>query len=79
MNFHFKSNKIEGAPDEQRIVYVRPMDVAELPEHIQAQAGELKMIYGVFGANGEQIAFTPTKSTAFHLARNNELTPVSVH
>lgn len=70
--YGFKAN-------EDRIVYVRSIETSELPEHLREQTGGLAKVYGVFGANGEQIALTKDRSMAFDLARNNELTPLSVH
>jgi len=79
MNTLYQFDKSTGRPQDARIVYVRPMDTKELPEHIRVQTGDLKKVYGVFGANGEQIALTANRSMAFDLARDNELMPVSVH
>ncbi len=79
MNTAYKLDKTKGRPQDQRIVYVRPIDLEELPSHVRAQAGGMSKIYGVFGPNGEQIAFTPNRATAFDLARENALTPLSVH
>jgi len=61
------------------IVYVRSIKTDELPDHIKMHTGSLDKVYGVFGANGEQIALTMNRSMAFHLARDNEFRPVSVH
>lgn len=79
MNSSYQFDTKTGRPQDDRIVYVRPMDTKELPDHIREQAGNLKKVYGVFGANGEQIALTANRSMAFDLARDNELTPLSVH
>ena len=72
-------DKDSGHPENATIVYVRPMDVGELPDELRAQADGLDQIYGLFGPNGEQIAFTANKSLAFDLAKENSLTPMSVH
>lgn len=61
------------------IVYVRSIKTDDLPDHIREHTGDLDSVYGVFGANGEQIALTMNRSMAFHLARDNEFRPVSVH
>lgn len=79
MNTEFKFDKTNARLQDQRIVYVRSMDMKELPSHVRQQASGMTKIYGVFGPNGEQIAFTPNRATAFDLARENALTPLSVH
>ena len=79
MNTQYKFDKTTGRPQDARIVYVRPLDTKELPAHLREQTGGLERVYGVFGANGEQIALTSNKSMAFDLARENQLTPLSVH
>ena len=79
MNSQYKTETLIGASTDERIVYVRPLEVRKLPRHIQAQVPGVAEVYGVFGPNGEQIALTVNKSVAFDLARENELTPLSVH
>ncbi len=79
MNSPYQFGKSTGAPIDQRIVYVRPLEVSELPSHIQAQVPGLSKVFGVFRPNGEQIALTVERSMAFDLARKNALTPLSVH
>jgi len=79
MNTRYEFEKSTGRPEDARIVYVRPLDTKELPDHIREQTGDLEKVYGVFGSNGEQIALTANRTMAFDLARDNELTPVSVH
>ncbi len=79
MNTNYDFDTASDRPQDARIVYVRPLDTDELPEHIREQTGDLEKVYGVFGANGEQIALTANRSMAFDLARDNEMLPVSVH
>ena len=72
--------KFEGLPEaENRIVYVRPVEVAALPEAVQAQVGGLKTVYAVHGEDGEQLALVADRKLAFLLARQNDMAPVSVH
>jgi len=52
MNTKYEFDGTSGKPQDARIVYVRPLDTKELPEHIRAQTGDLEKVYGVFGANG---------------------------
>lgn len=73
-NFDIKT-QTEGEP----IVYVRPVDVADLPEEVRAEAGELSTIYALHRPNGQQLALVKDRKLAFMLARQNDLQPVSVH
>ena len=61
------------------IVYVRPVDVIELPEDLRDQAEGLDQIYAVHDTDGQRLALVKDRKLAFHLARQNELAPVNVH
>ena len=63
----------------ERIVYVRPVDVADLPDEVKSQIGAAGVVYAVHGADGERLALVRDRSTAFVLARHNDLAPVGVH
>ncbi|MEX0281857.1 MAG: DUF1150 family protein [Arenibacterium sp.] len=65
--------------DGNRIVYVKPVLVSDLPEEVQAEAGELEQLYAVHRADGEQLALVANKQLAFVLAREHDYAPVSVH
>lgn len=72
--------KFEGIPEgETRIVYVRPVNVADLPAEVQAQIGGLTTIYAVHDADGDRLALVRDRKLAFALARQNDLAPVNVH
>lgn len=66
-----------------RIVYVRPIAVADLPEELREQVGEqlgeAGVIYSVNAPDGERIALVADRNLAFHLAKANDFAPVSVH
>ncbi|MEI4471258.1 DUF1150 family protein [Frigidibacter sp. MR17.24] len=62
-----------------RIVYVRPVLVSDLPEEVQEQAGGLDQIYALHDTDGERLALVRDRKLAFMLARQNDLAPVSVH
>jgi hypothetical protein len=62
-----------------RIVYVREIAVAELPDEVREQLGEAQVIWSVHGADGRQLALVADKKLAFHLAREHDYMPVSVH
>lgn len=72
--------KFEGLPEQgARIVYVRPVLVADLPEEIRAQAAGLDRLYSVNRPDGARLALVRDRETAFVLARQNDLAPVSAH
>ena len=61
------------------IVYVRPVAVAELPDEVRAQIDGLETVYSVHRADGERLALVADRALAFHLARQHDFAPVSVH
>ena len=68
-----------GPEGDGRIVYVRPVAVADLPDEIQGHAMGAETIYAVHNADGERLALVKDRSMAFILALQNDLAPVSVH
>lgn len=62
-----------------RIVYVKTVDVADLPEEVQAEAGGRARLYAVHDADGQRLALVADRKLAFVLARQNDLSPVAVH
>jgi hypothetical protein len=62
-----------------RIVYVRPVLVADLPDTLREQIDGLQTVYSVHGADGRQIALVADRQLAFHLAREHDFAPMSVH
>ena len=72
--------KFDFGPEAgERIVYVRPVAVADLPEAVRQQAMGLETVYSVHSGTGERIALVRDRRLAFALARQNDLAPVSVH
>ncbi|MBF9059195.1 DUF1150 family protein [Rhodobacterales bacterium HKCCSP123] len=63
----------------QPIVYIRPVAVADLPDEIREQAKGLETLYAIGSENGEQLALVKDRKLAFVVARQNDMTPVSVH
>ena len=68
-----------GPEPGDRIVYVRPVPVADLPEELREQAMGLETIYAVHDASGERLALVKDRKLAFIVARQNDMAPVSVH
>ena len=68
-----------GTETAERIVYVRPVAVADLPADVREQAMGMDEIYAVHDADGQRLALVKDRTLAFVLARQNDLAPVSVH
>lgn len=65
--------------EEDKIVYVRPVAVSDLPSEIREQVGESRQIFAVHSSNGDRLALVRDRNLAFILARQNDLAPVNVH
>lgn len=74
------NTKYDNLPGgEEKIVYVRPVAVADLPKDLQEQAMGVEQLYAVHDARGERLALVRNRNLAFILARQNDLNPVTVH
>lgn len=70
----------EATVEENRIVYVRDVNVADLPEDLREQVGEDSgTVYSVHTADGERLALVANRKMAFTLARQHDYAPVAVH
>lgn len=63
----------------KRLVYVRPVAVADLPDEIRREAAGIETLYAVHDTDGERLALVRDRDMAFVLARQNDLAPVHVH
>ena len=61
------------------IVYIKSVLAADLPDDMREQIGDLETLFSVHNAEGEQLALVANRKLAFHLARENDMTPVTVH
>ncbi len=68
-----------GADADRQMVYVRAVNVSELPAEMQRQVIGHDTLYAVHAVDGERLALVRDRSLAFALARQNDLTPVTVH
>jgi hypothetical protein len=70
----------DDAPGDA-LVYVRKVEVDTLPAEVrrEAEEGGLDELYALHRSDGEQVALVGDRGLAFTLARQNDLTPVSVH
>ncbi|MCP5036103.1 MAG: DUF1150 family protein [Rhodobacteraceae bacterium] len=72
--------KVDMFPDnDERIVYVRPVKVEELPEDLREQVGEQTDLYALHDTDGARLALVAGRQMAFALARQNDYAPVNVH
>lgn len=65
--------------EADRVVYVKTVDVADLPDEVQDQVDGHEHLYAVHNENGEQLALVADRKLAFVLARQNDFHPVAVH
>lgn len=74
------NTRYNGLPEtDDRIVYIRPVEVVDLPEELQAQVEGVEWLYALHRPNGERLALVRDRALAFALARENDLAPVNVH
>jgi hypothetical protein len=72
--------KYQGLPGgQERIVYIRPVAVADLPEDIREQAEGRETIYAVHRPDGQRVALVAERGMAFALSLQNDMVPVSTH
>jgi len=64
---------------ERPIVYVRSVNVADLPQEMREQAMGHETLYAVCTEDGERLALVRDRALAFVLARQNDMQPVTVH
>lgn len=62
-----------------RIVYIRQVNVAELPDELRKEVPGMDTLYAVHDSEGERLALVKDRHLAFILARQNDFAPVSVH
>jgi hypothetical protein len=67
----------QGADD--RIVYIRRVKAADLPEDLQEAVEGEETLYAVHSAEGERLAVVKDRKLAFLLARQHDFAPVAVH
>ena len=65
--------------ESQRIVYVRPVKVSDLPAEVRPAAQGAETVYALHTATGERLALVRDRRLALVLARQNDLAPVSLH
>lgn len=72
--------KFDFGPDAgDRIVYVRRVKAEDLPEELQERLEGIDTLYAVHNGDGERLALVKDRQLAFVLARQHDLSPVTVH
>jgi hypothetical protein len=69
----------DTGPRENRIVYVKTVDVNDLPSELKDQVDGLAQLYAVHDEQGQQLALVADRKLAFRLARQHDYAPVAVH
>lgn len=69
----------KNTDNNDRIVYVRPVAAEDLPGEIRDQIEDGETLYAVHKSDGERLAVVKDRKMAFMLARQNDLSPVTVH
>ena len=64
---------------ENRIVYVKTIDAADLPDAVRDEIGDLDQLFAVHDSDGQQLALVADRKLAFVLAREHDYAPVAVH
>lgn len=79
MQTKFDFERTRPGQGDDRIVYVRSVEVADLPDEIQQQAMGARVIYALHDTDGARLALVKDRRLAFLLARENNFSAVSVH
>ena len=72
------SDPFDKTDAAERIVYIRSVDTDEIPE-ARANGVTADHVYAIHDASGNRLAVLSDRGAAFIVARQNQLTPVSVH
>lgn len=62
----------------ERIVYIRAVPENELPDEARGRTGG-QPVYAIHDVTGNRLALVADRDLAFAVARQHEMTPVSVH
>mgnify|MGYP000250373373 CR=1 FL=1 len=61
------------------MVYVKPVEVADLPIEVRNQIKGVEQMFAVHDPEGQQLALVADRRLAFDLARQHDYAPQAVH
>ena len=64
---------------EDRIVYLKSVDKADIPEEIFEKIGDIERLWSVHNSEGEQLALVGDLAQAYDMAREFCYSPVTLH
>lgn len=73
------NSKYDFSDGDQNTVYIRRVAMDSLPDEVREQVEGLDSLYAVHGIDGERLALVKDRKLAFFLARQHDMSPVSVH
>ncbi|KQI69108.1 hypothetical protein SAMN05428995_101704 [Loktanella sp. DSM 29012] len=62
----------------QNIVYLKQVQVDDLPDDVRQQAGDLDTLFAVHNTKGEQVALVASEGIATHLAAEHDMQLVTL-
>ena len=73
------NDKYEDAKNDSNIVYIKEVMASEVPADINLDALESDSVFALHDANGAQLAVAANRQLAVHLAKANDLVPMTLH
>jgi hypothetical protein len=64
---------------EDRVVYLKPVDKADIPEEIFEKTGDIERLWSVHNSEGEQLALVGDLAQAYDMAREFRYSPMTLH
>ena len=71
--------RIDLNADIDRMVYVKPVILDDLPPEVRKSAGDAAQLFAVHAATGEQLALVADRRLAYVLARQHDYAPQPLH
>jgi hypothetical protein len=64
---------------EDRIVYLKPIDKADVPDEVFEETGDIDQLWSVHNSEGEQLALVGDLDQAYDMAREFSYSPMTLH
>ena len=64
---------------EDRIVYLKPINKADLPAEVVEETGDIDQLWSVHNSEGEQLALVGDLDQAYDMAREFSYSPMTLH